>query len=272
MSVPESEQDCIVSIVIPCFNASQELRGAVQSILDQGLAATEIIIVDDQSTDDSVAVAEDLAARHPEVRVIRQPANAGPAAARNAGLRVARGRYIGFLDADDEYAPDFFASIVPMLEKDRSHCGVITGLELVDCHREIHPVQYEALVSSIPCNLLIRKAAADLLGGFPEAPAFRGEAAGEDYAFKQALTAWFKVKKCEQPFLRHRVKRGSHLDYFLDRSRVVDGKLVFTNRSPEEQSGALASALSRYLQQVRERVMIVSCLKGYVYCSFEQRQ
>jgi glycosyltransferase involved in cell wall biosynthesis len=121
--------DCVISVVIPCYNSAQVLPRAIQSVLAQETAGTEIVIVDDQSTDDSFAVAESLASQFPAIRLFHQLENAGPAAARNLGLRHARGRYICFLDADDEYAPGFFATVLPLLEQDRQLCWVATNIE-----------------------------------------------------------------------------------------------------------------------------------------------
>jgi predicted O-methyltransferase YrrM len=252
----------LISVVIPCFNAAEFLPGAVRSIEAQGMPGTEILIVDDQSTDDSKAVAASLAGEAPCVRLIQQAVNSGPSAARNAGLHQAAGRYVCFLDADDEYAPGFFAGIIPMLERDPELAGVVTGVELVDCHREVHPVQMQAIVSSFPSNMMVKRAVADLIGGFPEGPAFRGKAAGEDVMFKMALGHWFKVVGCEDKFLRYRVKRGSHFDYFLDRSRVVDGKLVPVAHSAEEHSGELDAARRRYLEQAGQRIAAVASLRN----------
>jgi glycosyltransferase involved in cell wall biosynthesis len=94
-----------VSIVIPAYNAARYLPDAVRSALDQPGATVEVVIVNDGSTDDTAAVADRLAAADPRVRVIHQ-ANGHCAAARNTGIRVARGEYISFLDADDVFLPD----------------------------------------------------------------------------------------------------------------------------------------------------------------------
>jgi FkbM family methyltransferase len=252
--VKRMNSKCLVSVIIPCFNAGEYLARAVRSALAQGMVGTEVIIVDDRSTDGSKTVAEDLANRLPGVRLVQQPANAGPAAARNTALHQASGRYVCFLDADDEYAPGFFAAVLPPLEQDPDLAAVTTGVELVNCHRDVHPVQLEAVASSLPSNVMVRKAVADLVGGFPEAPAFRGQAAGEDVCFRQTLARWFKVAHCPGKFLRYLVKRGSHLDYFLDRSQVVDGQIVFTRRSPEETNMELAAALRAYSDPVGRRL------------------
>jgi glycosyltransferase involved in cell wall biosynthesis len=95
-----------LSVVVPCFNAAATLDEAVRSILAQGFDEPyEIVIVDDRSTDPAtLARLAELAARHREVRVVRNEGRKGPAAARNRGLAAAGGRWIGFLDADDRWA------------------------------------------------------------------------------------------------------------------------------------------------------------------------
>jgi glycosyltransferase involved in cell wall biosynthesis len=90
----------LVSIVIPTYNHAHFLGEAIESALAQGSVATEIIVVDDGSTDDPAAVVS----RYPGVRLIRQK-NAGLAAARNTGWRAASGAFVVFLDADDRLLP-----------------------------------------------------------------------------------------------------------------------------------------------------------------------
>lgn len=92
-----------VSIVVPCYNAARWVGAALESALAQTWPDREVILVDDGSTDDSLAIARTFAARG--VAVVSQ-ANRGAAAARNAGLRLARGAFVQFLDADDWLAPD----------------------------------------------------------------------------------------------------------------------------------------------------------------------
>ncbi len=96
----------LVSILVPCFNAAPWLRATLDSALAQTHPRTEIIVVDDGSRDDSVALARTYAPRG--VRVATQP-NRGAAAARNHALRLATGDWIQFLDADDLLAADKIA-------------------------------------------------------------------------------------------------------------------------------------------------------------------
>src|ERR1017187_4096617 len=255
--------ESIISVVIPCYNAAGTLARTVQSLIAQNTSGTEIIIVDDRSTDDSRAVADSLAAQYPFVRAMQQPVNAGQAAARNVGIHHASGRYLCFLDADDEYAPEFFATALPILESNAELAWVSTGIELVNCPRPVHPVQMQAVVSSSPSNLLIRKAAADLIGGFPESPVFRGRSGGEDIMFRTALTRSFKGTHRAEKFLRYWVSAGNHLNYFLDRSAVVNGELVFTDKSPDEEHGELIAAQRFYRDQVRRRLSVLGSLRDF---------
>ncbi len=96
-----------VSAVIPAYNSAAWLPEAIASVRAQQWPELEIIVVDDGSTDDTQQVIERL--RGSDLRCITQP-NAGPAAARNAGIVTARGQWIAFLDADDCWLPEKLAS------------------------------------------------------------------------------------------------------------------------------------------------------------------
>ncbi len=106
-----------ISVVIPVFNGAGFIGEAIESVLAQDEKPLEIIVVDDGSTDNSAEIAESFGS---PVLVLRQE-NRGPAAARNRGLRAARGQYIAFLDADDLYSPDKFALQADRLDR---HPGV----------------------------------------------------------------------------------------------------------------------------------------------------
>jgi glycosyltransferase involved in cell wall biosynthesis len=100
-----------VSVVIPCFNQGHFLAEAIDSVSAQSFAATELVIVDDGSTDSTAAVAK----RYPAARYLVQP-NLGLARARNRGLRAARCEFLVFLDADDRLRPGALEAGVHSLE------------------------------------------------------------------------------------------------------------------------------------------------------------
>lgn len=97
--------DSRVSVVMPAYNAAQTIVGSMRSVLEQSHADVELIVVDDRSTDGSWALIQQAAAADPRIVALRQPANAGVASARNAGIQAATGRYIAFLDSDDRWHP-----------------------------------------------------------------------------------------------------------------------------------------------------------------------
>ncbi|MDP1680582.1 MAG: glycosyltransferase [Burkholderiales bacterium] len=102
-----------VSVVMPCYNAAAHLPAAVDSLRAQTFRDWELIAIDDGSEDQTLVWLRSQ--NEPRLRVETQ-ANQGVSAARNAGLRLARGRYIAFLDADDAWAANFIEKMVEALE------------------------------------------------------------------------------------------------------------------------------------------------------------
>ncbi len=92
------------SVVIPTYNRSVSVLDTLRSCFEQTCADLEVVVVDDGSSDDTLAVLATI--NDPRLVVVHQE-NAGPAAARNHGMRVARGDYIAFLDSDDSWYPEF---------------------------------------------------------------------------------------------------------------------------------------------------------------------
>ena len=105
-----------MTVAIPAYNAARFLEAAVRSAMAQSLAAIEIIIVDDCSTDASPAIAARLAGEDARVHATALPANGGPAAARNRALALAKGRWFAVLDSDDLMAPGRLAALVAAAE------------------------------------------------------------------------------------------------------------------------------------------------------------
>ena len=101
------------SVVIPCYNAGPYVAGALRSVAGQTVAAQEVIVVDDGSTDDSLAAVE---ASGVEVTLLRTGGGAGGSGARNVGIRAATGEWVAFLDADDLWHPDHLERVQRLVE------------------------------------------------------------------------------------------------------------------------------------------------------------
>lgn len=119
----------LLSIVVPVYNTSPWLRKCLDSIINQTYRNIEIICVDDGSTDDSLAVLQQYAVRDFRIKVIHQE-NAGVSVARNRGVEVASGDYVGFVDSDDYLACNAFEIVVPYLEEKPD--VVVFGIKGVD--------------------------------------------------------------------------------------------------------------------------------------------
>jgi hypothetical protein len=117
----------LVSAVIPTYNRADMVEAAVRSALNQTYDALEVLVVDDGSSDDTVAR---LAAFGEPVRVIRHDTNRGAAAARNTGIAEARGEYVALLDSDDLWEPDKTARQLDFM-RDRRLVMCCTGFRSV---------------------------------------------------------------------------------------------------------------------------------------------
>ena len=114
----------VVSVIVPTYNAGEFVAQCLDSVLGQTMGDFELICVDDGSTDDTWAIVEERAQRDGRVAALRQ-ANAGPGAARNAGLERACGRYVYCLDADDYLDRDMLASCVKALDDAQADMALV---------------------------------------------------------------------------------------------------------------------------------------------------
>lgn len=108
----------MVSIVVPVYKVEKYLERCVDSLRSQTLSDIEIILVDDGSPDRCPEMCDALALADSRIRVVHKK-NGGLSSARNAGLRVASGEYVGFVDSDDTVSPDMFGKMLEVIERER---------------------------------------------------------------------------------------------------------------------------------------------------------
>ena len=139
--------DGLVSIITPCYNAAQFVGRTIESVTHQTYGNWELIVVYDGSTDSTAQVVERWVERDRRVSLIRQR-NAGTAAARNAAMHVARGRYIALLDADDLWMPEFLEHQLDFMRQKKALC-VCSAYRRIDAEdREIqHPTVPLAVIT-----------------------------------------------------------------------------------------------------------------------------
>lgn len=122
---------CLVSIIVPVFNAAGFIRETIDSVIRQSLSEWELIFVDDCSADDSCDIIKSIMSEEPRIRLISREQNRGAAWARNEGVRNAKGRYICFLDADDIWDKDKLLLELEFIREKKAGF-VFTGYEFAD--------------------------------------------------------------------------------------------------------------------------------------------
>ena len=113
-----------VSVIMACHNGEKYLRQAVDSVLAQTNRDWELLIIDDASTDGSVTIAEEYSVRDSRIKLLHTERSTGkPATTRNVGIEAASGRFIAFLDCDDQWLPGKLEHQLPLFEQ--QNCAVV---------------------------------------------------------------------------------------------------------------------------------------------------
>ena len=118
-----------VSVIIPVYNAQKYLERCLNSIVNQTLTEIEILLIDDCSTDKSVEIIQEYSKKDKRIKLIKSRENQGAAAARNKGLDIAKGEYIGFIDADDYIDLNYYEELYKKAKE--------TNADVVKCKRAV---------------------------------------------------------------------------------------------------------------------------------------
>jgi GT2 family glycosyltransferase len=287
----------LVSIILPFLNAGPYLAEAIASVEAQSEADWELLLIDDGSTDASPAIAARAAAADPRIRLITRPADnpGGAAAARNLGLREARGAFIAFLDADDLYEPGKLAS---QLAPFREHPEIMIvygptrwwhpGAEHRDWTERMRPLARRVhkapdLLNRVllmqrghvpcTCGVLIRREALEMVGGFDEAFALY-----EDQTLWAKLLLRFPAYVTDLVCARYRqhgasATARSEQSGAYDRLRPHQARIAFLNwvRDHARASGLADPSVERALRLAfapyGERTALSSATRWTIACA-----
>lgn len=144
-----------ISAIVPTYNRRSVLPQAIESILSQTVPVSEIIVVDDGSTDGTIEWLQDLARHIPSLKLIEQE-HGGANRARNAGVSAAQGELLAFLDSDDAWEPEKLSRQLGRLGAEPDAVAAFTGIRLVGGRREraFLPLDRPSLLDLRCCNVL----------------------------------------------------------------------------------------------------------------------
>lgn len=259
----------VVSVVMPLYNKEREVERALLSALAQTVRDFELIVVNDGSTDKSAVVAR--AINDARIRIIDQE-NAGVSAARNRGIKEARADIIAFLDADDEWMPDFLETIL-RLQRTYPLCSVFATGYLI-CRRD--GLRSNARIRGLPAGfregiladyflvaaqsdpplwtsaVAVTKDAINSVGGFPE-----GVSTGED------LLTWAKL--ASRYLIAYSASPGA---FFWEPTAISDrpGRIP---KQPDEVGEGLVlimqNSLSVSTKGIREYLSLWNKMRGIIF-------
>jgi glycosyltransferase involved in cell wall biosynthesis len=209
-----------ITVIVPCHNGAATLARALDSCLAQP-EATQILVVDDGSTDASASLARIYALRDARVRLLQTGSKGGAARARNWAALHAATPLLAFLDADGEYLPGALAAAHSHLERNPQEALIRLDVEFVGFPSRLtsHP-QFDAyaavLSNTVPSSLVICRGVFLALGGFPADETFRRHG-GEDGAFSWALQEIFgQLRLIDAKRVRMHYHAGIHAERFLN--------------------------------------------------------
>jgi glycosyltransferase involved in cell wall biosynthesis len=206
-----------VAVVIPVFNRPDAVRRAITSVLAQTCQDLEIVVVDDGSTDSTVAA---VAAIHDHrIRIVRHGRNRGGAAARNSGIRATTAPFVAFLDSDDEWVPAKLERQLEIFERAGDDLGLVyAGVERIRPDGRVE-VDIPSRRSNLAGTLLVQNVIGETSVGMVRRSVFeRVGGFDETLPASQDLDLWLRI--CERfradvvPEVLVRVTKGN------DRSRI----------------------------------------------------
>ena len=238
---PSSADNFAVSVVIPTYNRIKQLPIALNSVLSQTRSVTEILVVDDGSTDNTV---ENLSPKYKTVTFLRQK-NEGVSSARNAGIKAAKSPWIALLDSDDQWMPDKIEKQIHCLSENNEIKACHTGEKWIRKGKEVQTARFlnkapEGLFERslerciiCPSSVILHRSIFEKIGFFDTKLPIC-----EDYDFWLRLLLNYQIGLIDEPLV---VKTGGHPDQLststwgLDRFHVQSLEQIYLSEELNSQ-------------------------------------
>lgn len=184
----------LVSVIVPVYNVEQYLDRCIQSIIAQTLNNIEIILVDDNSSDQSPNICDKYVSHYPQIRVIHKAKNEGLGMACNSGIEIARGEYIAFCDSDDYIDSNMYETMYKTAIKYNAD-AVYTGIKTVNQHGIVHPMNDYSSLQIIKEKNEIHKFIMDMIASQPMSSKERDNAmSAKIVLYKKDLITKYKLR------------------------------------------------------------------------------
>ncbi len=246
----------LVSVVIPAYNSGRTLGETLTSVRRQSYAQLEIVVVNDGSTDDTVAIARAHAAEDTRIRIV-SIGNGGVAVARNAGIAASHGAFVAPVDADDLWHPEKIARQMAVMRAEGPETGYVYTLDRkIDRESRVFSTRGESLFEGHVylrhllfnfvgngSSLLIRRAALEEVGGYEPDLHRRGAQGCEDYLLQLLIARSWKVGRVPEYLTGYRLTPGAMSS---DKERMARSRYVMLEhvgrRFPETPTSLLAAS------------------------------
>ena len=253
-----------VSIIVPTYNRADMIADTIDSILNQTYKDFELIIVDNESTDNTEEVVKSY--KDKRIRYFKHQNNGIIAVNRNYGTGKARGEYIAFCDDDDLWLPEKLEKQVLELDKD-SQVGFVCNNEIAFDNKGEHGERirsrlrdsdftFDSLVWTNPVScstVLVRKAALDDVGVMDESPEI---VTVEDYELWLRIAKKYRGKYINLPLGKHRTHRGAYTEgsiETLERDSIVYKKLL-------DNGGLSPELYQRRISKLNQQMLLLKFL------------
>jgi len=221
-----------VSVIIPTYNRAQLVGRAIRSVLNQTYQDFETIVVDDGSTDNTEEVVKSF--NDSRIRYIRHEENRGGSAARNTGIRAARGEYVAFLDSDDEWLLEKLEEQIALFRKN-PECGAVYTKRLIFDNGKIKIVPQDqqegwilkpllrSNVVGTTSSVVVKRQCFDKVGLFDERLL-----SSQDWDMWIRIAKHFTFRAIPKPLIKYHARHGPQISTNLD--AVLQGRVAIINK------------------------------------------